>query len=287
MAPASQDAQNGSGPRQVRLRIAVTLQIPHEADRELLVFIDTGSEVSLIRRGIIPPEHFSPARRPVQLWAANSGTMQGGSTEAKVRLKFVGTEVDKKRVALITPTALYEADIQDDIILSYEWLGERGLDVCPRKHGLMGTMDGGRIWLPGIEEDRDSDLQKQPVAVHAIPAKNAPRALDLFCGKKSAARVLEKHGYQVESLDSDPKRDPSICVDILEWNYRDAYPPGYFDIVVAAPPCTEYSLALTKRPRQLDKADQIAKKLWRSSSISNLGGGGWKPPARASWRTEI
>ena len=124
----------------------------------------------------------------------------------------------------------------------------------------MGTMDGGRIWLPGIEEDRDSDLQKQPVAVHAIPAKNAPRALDLFCGKKSAARVLEKHGYQVESLDSDPKRDPSICVDILEWNYRDAYPPGYFDIVVAAPPCTEYSLALTKRPRQLDKADQIVKK---------------------------
>ena len=248
--------------RQVRLRLRATICLDHDPDKEILVFIDTGSEVNLVRRGILPADRLKPAQRPVKLWAANSGTLSGGSTEATVRLRLRGSETDKKkRVALTTPTLVYEADIEDDMILSYEWLGERGFDVSPRRHGLLGVMDGCRIWIPGIDEDRSQSLHRQPVAVHAIPAQNAPRALDLFCGTKSAARVLESHGFQVETVDSDPKRDPSHCVDVMSWDYRAVYPPGHFDIVVAAPPCTEYSVALNGgRARCLEEADAIVRK---------------------------
>ena len=98
-----------------------------------------------------------------------------------------------------------------------------------------------------------------PMSVRAIPAIPMGRALDLFCGRKSSALALEKLGFEVVTLDNDPSREPSICVDIMEWEYT-MFPPGYFDMVTAAPPCTEYSLAMNRRPRRLDMADAIVKK---------------------------
>ena len=106
---------------------------------------------------------------------------------------------------------------------------------------------------------RTCPLDHQPVCVKSTQIKAGKRALDLFCGQKSAARVLEKHGFQVETLDSDPKRDPSICVDILEWDFRSAYPPGYFHTIMAAPPCTEYSAAKWRPPRNPESADPVVK----------------------------
>ena len=85
-------------------------------------------------------------------------------------------------------------------------------------------------------------------------------ALDLFSGTGSATRVLQAHGFTVVSVDTDPKWEPTHLVDILEWDYAAAYPPGTFDIIVASPPCTEYSQALTTRPRDMEKADRMVKK---------------------------
>ena len=72
--------------------------------------------------------------------------------------------------------------------------------------------------------------------------------------------VLQAWGYETTSLDSDPKRDPSICIDILEWDYRAVFQPGDFQIVTASPPCTEYSLAKSRGPRDLEGADRIVKR---------------------------
>ena len=54
--------------------------------------------------------------------------------------------------------------------------------------------------------------------------KNVPMALDLFSGTKSVTEALRGLGYQVVTLDSDPKTGPDICVDILQWNYRSLKP---------------------------------------------------------------
>ena len=46
----------------------------------------------------------------------------------------------------------------------------------------------------------------------------------------------------------------------MTWDYAKAYDPGTFEIIVAAPPCTEFSRALTTRPRNLNQALALVRK---------------------------
>ena len=55
-----------------------------------------------------------------------------------------------------------------------------------------------------------------------------------------------------------PRFKADIQTNILECDPR-SYPPGYFDTIFAAPPCTEYSIAMTSRVRDLDTADSIVR----------------------------
>lgn len=70
-----------------------------------------------------------------------------------------------------------------------------------------------------------------------------PRLLDMFTGTGSVAKVAEELGYEVHTLDIDPKCKPDICADILEFDYESAFVPGYFDVVFASPPCDTFSAA--------------------------------------------
>ena len=69
-----------------------------------------------------------------------------------------------------------------------------------------------------------------------------PRLLELFCGTKSIGRAFEAAGWEVVSLDIVSKFEPTI------WDYA-LFPPG--------PVCTEYSRALTMRPRRLEEGDAL------------------------------
>ena len=85
---------------------------------------------------------------------------------------------------------------------------------------------------------------------------NMPRLLELFCGTKSIGRAFEAAGWEVVSLDIVSKFEPTILCDIRSWDYTQ-FPPGHFDMVWASPVCTEYSRALTMRPRRLEEGDAL------------------------------
>ena len=86
------------------------------------------------------------------------------------------------------------------------------------------------------------------------------RVLELFRGTGSIGKYCEELGYDVFSLDIDPKAQASVTTDIMNWDYA-MYPVGHFDIIWASPPCTEYSTMCFRRPRKLDVADAIVQRV--------------------------
>jgi site-specific DNA-cytosine methylase len=88
------------------------------------------------------------------------------------------------------------------------------------------------------------------------------RLLELFSGTKSVSTAVSVMFEEVVSLDNFEKFKPTICSDVMLWDYK-VYPPGYFDCVWASPPCTEYSILLQshpKRVRNLELADAIVRR---------------------------
>jgi hypothetical protein len=65
------------------------------------------------------------------------------------------------------------------------------------------------------------------------------RILELFSGTHSLGKVTNPSD---EVISLDILGNPTICMDIREWNYK-IYPVGYFDYIHGSPPCTFYSKA--------------------------------------------
>ena len=249
----------------VNVQLRVQARAKHrDVQKVVSILIDTGAEVSLVKKDLFPASCLQRAAKPVRLTTANASNMSGGQQEALLTLEF--DAVDKtsgSKVTISTPCLLYEADIAQDVIVSYAWLAVRNFDVCPNRHGVQGTIKDCIVWIPGVSGSRSglAEVRSMRAGSEWVQAVGTgpKRALDLFSGIGSATRVLQQHGYTVTTLDADPKYQADIVKDIREWDPV-CFPPEYFDIIVACPPCTEYSRAMTKRPRQLEEADSIVRR---------------------------
>ena len=93
---------------------------------------------------------------------------------------------------------------------------------------------------------------------HHVGAKK--KALDIFTGSGSVADALRKEGYEVFTLDIDPQSKANFTIDVLEWQVEKLFKPGFFHLVAASPPCTEYSSCMTRRPREMEKADLLVQR---------------------------
>lgn len=86
------------------------------------------------------------------------------------------------------------------------------------------------------------------------------RTLEIFAGTQSFSKAVKRQSEENVAITVDilDKFSPTHISDIRSWNYRQ-YPRGYFNIVWASPPCTEYSKAKTRGERNLDLADELVR----------------------------
>ena len=115
-----------------------------------------------------------------------------------------------------------------------------------------------------LEGSARVDVHNTPrvAPVQSTPTTNEnpkPRALDLFSGTGSVASHLTELSYEVMTLEIKRTNNPTFHLDITEWDYR-TLPRGYFQLIAASPPCTEYSTAKTTAPRNLELADKLVAK---------------------------
>lgn len=89
-----------------------------------------------------------------------------------------------------------------------------------------------------------------------------PRLLELFSGTGSVGRAFQEAGWDVVSLDMDPKAGATINCDFMGWDWKQ-FVSKYFDCVWASPPCTHYSIARTraKTPRDLEGSDRLVQRV--------------------------
>ena len=87
------------------------------------------------------------------------------------------------------------------------------------------------------------------------------RALVLCSGTGSLDRAFLRQNWEVVSVDWLAKFRPSICVDIMLWDYKAAFPKRHFDFVWSSPQCTMFSQARTTGgPRDIEGATALVAK---------------------------
>jgi len=142
---------------------------------------------------VLPRKSFESATTG-KLMAANRQRLEGGEKEAVIILVISGLgQKSGQKLDLRIPTWVYEADIHEDIILSYEWFRLRGVDISARQHGLLCFKRGHKIWIDGAQA---LQLTHPEALVRVFEddkglAQNKKVALDLCSGTGSVAKVLE------------------------------------------------------------------------------------------------
>ena len=81
--------------------------------------------------------------------------------------------------------------------------------------------------------------------------------LELFSGTGSMGHAFREYGWEVTSVDLNPRAKATYTCNILEW----IPPEGVkYDFIHSSPPCTEFSRALTTRPRDLVEGLRYAER---------------------------
>ena len=61
------------------------------------------------------------------------------------------------------------------------------------------------------------------------------RVLVLCSGTGSVDKAFERRGWEVTSADWSPRFNASVCEDIMQWEYKTAFPQDYFQFVWPSP----------------------------------------------------
>ena len=162
--------------RQLHLKVRVRC-----GQEELVVdvLVDTGAQVSLVRRGLFKEESLQPSRRPVRLKVANGKIMGGGTHEATISIEFWEHErLNRPDLAKRSTLSgnFYVADITDwDMIMGYDFMVGNTIGALPHRATLVREDDGCLTWLSTDYASRSSQwsAEEEDRIVQAVQALGA------------------------------------------------------------------------------------------------------------------
>ena len=91
--------------------------------------------------------------------------------------------------------------------------------------------------------------------------------LELFKGTGSVGNVFEKQHWDIISVDIEKKFNPTICIDILDWDFHSPSIP-IPDFIWASPPCHAFSkLAYKLKERNTRNAEPYSDRAIQGTKI--------------------
>ena len=188
-----------------------------------MFLVDTGAQVSLVRRGLFKEESLQPSRRPVRLKVANGEIMGGGTHEATISMKFREHE-RLNRPDLAKGSTLsgkfYVADITDgDMIMGYDFMVANAIGALPHRATLVQEDDECLTWLStdyacGSSQWNAEEEDRIIRAVQAVGAKSrGDRRVQLTeygMAPQLYARMIQTLGAKALETDSFASRDAPL-----------------------------------------------------------------------------
>ena len=145
------------------------------------VLVDTGAQVSLVRRGLFKEGSLQPSRKLVRPKVANGEIMGGGTHEATISMEFWEHErlnrpdLAKRRTL---SENFYVADITDwDMIMGYDFMVGNAIGALPHRATLVREDDECLTWLStdyacGSSQWSAEEEDRIVQAVQAVGAKS-------------------------------------------------------------------------------------------------------------------
>ena len=142
----------GSGDKwHCRLAIAADLFLRDCTSVPVSALVDTGSEVNLIRKGLLDPSQTRACGPEVRFCAVNKQSLGKEHRQVSCEIAICGVTQDTCVAReVVCPVKAFDAPIDVDMILSYEWLARQNAQVYPRRHGVAFEAEGYSVWVPGI-----------------------------------------------------------------------------------------------------------------------------------------
>ena len=101
-----------------RLAVAACLVLKDGTEVPVSALVDTGSEVNLIREGLLEPRHTRPCGPEVRFCAVNKQPLGDVHRQVACQLVLNGTEQDTETPCQVScPVRAYDAPIDVDMIL--------------------------------------------------------------------------------------------------------------------------------------------------------------------------
>ena len=155
------------------------------------VLLETGAKVSVVKAGLLPQECLITSRRPIRLKVANGQYMVGGKKEVEVALQLVNhhelgrPDLGKK---ILLKGKFYEAQMNWDIIIGYDFLMESDSGVVPAQASMTMYQDDQLSWLSSPEHHVECQW------IH--PERHQLKVAEL--GTKPAEPTYQEYGVELE-----------------------------------------------------------------------------------------